>query len=186
MGILLFLILFLVFLFIVMPRFTGKKRTVEVRGLDGSVLSFSEEGVSWFKDGRFRFFRSSEIKRFSVEKLEEDVYELKIDDGREIITVPVSGRELQKLFTRSATGYTPAFPWLGTVLGALTGFLVADMIADSLHAAVHEDGKETEQPQPQDIGEQETLEDKVSRDFEENVADYDSDFDYGDFFDGDI
>ncbi|TCK04686.1 hypothetical protein [Phorcysia thermohydrogeniphila] len=179
MGILLFLVLFLIFVFLVMPRFTGGRKTVEVRGLDGSVLGFSEEGVSWFKDGRFRFFRSSEIKRFSVERLENDVYELKIDDGREIITVPVSGRELQKLFTRSDTGYTPAFPWLGTVLGALTGFLVADMIADSVHAAVHEEEK-------QDIGEQETIEDKVSQDFEENIADYDSDFDYGDFFDGDI
>jgi len=178
MGLLLFLIIFLVFLFFIMPRLTGEKRTVEVRGLDGSVLGFSEEGVSWFKEGRFRFLRSSEIKRFSVEKLEEDVYELKIDDGREIITVPVSRKELQKLFTRSDTGYSPTFPWLGTVLGALTGFLVADMVADSVHAAVH--GKEAE------AEEQESVEDKVSRDFEDDFTDYDSDFDYGDFFDGDI
>jgi len=184
MGILLFLIFFLVFLFVVMPRLTGGRRTVDVRGLDGSVLSFSEDGVSWFKDGRFRFFRSSEIKRFSVEKLEEDVYELKIDDGREIITVPVSQKELQKLFTRSNTSYVPAFPWLGTVLGALTGFLIADMIADSVHAAVHNEEKEPEQLQ--NLEKQETVEDRVSRDFEENFEDYDSEFDYGDFFDGDI
>jgi hypothetical protein len=171
MRIALFLVLFVVFILLVTSRLARMRRTVELGGLDGSVLGFSEDGVSWFRDGKYRFFRSSEIKRFSVEKLGGDVYELKMDNGREIITVPVKEEELRKLFTKVSGGYAPVFPWLETVFGVLTGFLVANLIADNVHNAF------LREQQPSEISKDDSV---------NSFTDYSSDFDCGDFFDGEL
>lgn len=147
MGIMLFSIFFLIFVLLIVPMLTKNTRTarepktVEVKSLDGSTLNFSDDGVSYFKDGNFKFFRKSELKRFSFEKLSEGTYEIKLDDGKEIVTVPVKKEELQKLFTRThapsgSSIYVSEFPWLGAILGTTTTFLLADILADSMEDAV--------------------------------------------------
>ena len=186
MRITLFLILFLFFIFtlVIVPTLmknNRRRRTVEIKGIDGSILNFSEDGVSYFKEGSFRFFRSSELKRFSFEKLDENTYEIKLDNGREIITVPVRKEELQKLFSRtqSPSGelYTPGFPWLGTILGTAAGFLIADLITDSIHEAVAHQAEEFHKEATDNHDEEKDY--TIQDDF----VDYDNEFDTGDFFD---
>ncbi|GAB6076063.1 hypothetical protein [Desulfurobacterium crinifex] len=194
MGIMLFLILFLVFILVIVPTLmknsrgtANRPRTVEIKGIDGSILNFSEDGVSYFKEGNFRFFRSSELKRFSFEKLDENTYEIKLDNGKEIITVPVRKEELQKLFTRtqSPSGepiYTPGFPWLGTILGTAAGFLIADLIADSIHEAVAHQAEEFHK-EDTDSTSLDNHDEEKNYTIQDDFVDYDNEFDTGDFFD---
>ena len=191
MRITLFLILFLFFIFtlVIIPTLmknNRRRRTVEIKGIDSSILNFSEDGVSYFKEGSFRFFRSSELKRFSFEKLDENTYEIKLDNGKEIITVPVRKEELQKLFTRtqSPSGelYTPGFPWLGTILGTAAGFLIADLIADSIHEAVAHQAEEFHK-EDTDSSSLDNHDEEKNYTIQDDFVDYDNEFDTGDFFD---
>ena len=191
MRITLFLILFLFFILtlVIVPTLmknNRRRRTVEIKGIDGSILNFSEDGVSYFKEGSFRFFRSSELKRFSFEKLDENTYEIKLDNGREIITVPVRKEELQKLFTRtqspSGEPYTPGFPWLGTILGTAAGFLIADLIADSIHEAVAHQAEEFHK-EDTDSSSLDNHDEEKNYTIQDDFVDYDNEFDTGDFFD---
>ncbi|MEO2069313.1 MAG: hypothetical protein ABGX27_07370 [Desulfurobacteriaceae bacterium] len=183
MGFLLFLILVAVIIFVVLPALKSNnlsknfnsRNVVEIKGLDGSVLNFSDDGVSYFKDGNFTFFRASEIKRFSFEKLEEDIYEIKIDNGREIIRVPVRKEEIQKLFKRTQSGYDPSFPWLSTILGTAVGFLIADLIADTVHEAFASQEEKSEEETKESI---ETENEKIT-DYDD--GDYEDFGDFGDF-----
>ncbi|WP_163329498.1 hypothetical protein GFV12_00390 [Desulfurobacterium thermolithotrophum] len=203
MGIMFFLILFLLFILIVVPlmksnrQTVSRPKTVEIKGLDGSILMFSNDGVSYFKDGNFKFFKSSEIKRFSFERLDENTYEIKLDNGSEIITVPVKKEEAQKLFQRtySPNGeltYTPGFPWLGTILGTAAGFFIADLIANSIHDAVahqqeNQEKNNSEEHEKDVSKETETDSDDKSRDYVDSegldFASYNDEFETGDFFD---
>ncbi len=188
MRITLFLVLFFVFIMVIVPMLMKKsrRRSVEIKGIDGSILNFSEDGISYFKEGNFRFFKSTELKRFSFEKLDENTYEIKLDNGREIITVPVRKEELQKLFTKtqSSSGklYTPGFPWLGTILGTAAGFLIADLLADSVHEAVAHQAEEfhKEDTDPTSLDNHDEEENYTIQD---DFVDYDNEFDTGDFFD---
>ena len=111
------------------------KNGVEVKGLDGSVLLFSDDGVSHFKNGQFTFLSRSKIESLSFEKESEEIYRVVIKgDGKEI-TVPVKKSELSKLFAKTTQGpapsYQPAVPWLGLILGTTAAFLAAELLEEA-------------------------------------------------------
>ena len=129
-----FLILFLILILFVFPLITEKRKVsrgtaVEVKGLDGSTLVFSEEGVSIFKEGEFRFFRKEEISELSIKK-EDGSFKFKLRAGNETVEVPVSQSEAQKLFVKSGSEYIPAVSWLPLVAGTVLPLLIFETLEE--------------------------------------------------------
>ena len=129
-----FLILFLILILFVFPLLTEKGKVsrgtaVEVKGLDGSTLVFSEEGVSIFKEGEFRFFRKEEISELSVKK-EDGSFKVKLRAGNETVEVPVSQSEAQKLFIKSGSEYIPAVSWLPLIAGTVLPLLIFEALEE--------------------------------------------------------
>ena len=174
MGVIGFLILFLILILLVFPLISKKEKisrgtVVEVKGLDGTVLVFSDEGVSVFKHGEFRFFRREEIKEISI-KREGNIYKVVLKAGSETLEIPVPEAEIQKLFVKRGESYDFSVPWLPVVLGTAVPLFLF----------------ETLEHNRADTGEEENHED-TQRDFDLSIPadDYDY-FDTGDWPDDDV
>jgi hypothetical protein len=154
LGILLTLLILIAIVLFVTVRKSGNstlkaKNGVEIKGLDGSVLLFSDDGVSYFKNGQFTFLSRSKIESLSFEKESEEIYKVVIKgDGKEI-TVPVKRDELSKLFEKTAQGptsyYQPAVPWLGLILGTTAAFLAAELLEEAVESFSHHEEESHDQ-----------------------------------------
>ena len=133
MGIMGFLTLFLVLIFFVFPMITKEDRTtegnvVEARGTDGSILVFSEDGISVFKNGEFKLLRKEELTELSVRR-EGNTYKLIVKTKKETLEVPVIPEEIWKLFKRNNGSVELAVPWLSFLLStAVSALLLEDYL----------------------------------------------------------
>ena len=179
MGIFLFFLIFLtLILFFALSR-SGRERKIEVRGLDGTVLVFTESGITYAGPGGVRFISSSSVKRFSVEKSPEG-YTVVIDDGSGEIRVPVAPEEVRKLFKKgsSPASLEPLFPYLPVLTGLSAGLLLGSFLSHT--PVIVESGKpEKEGSSPESDGKPEDLD---LGNPPENEFDY---FDTGEWFDDD-
>ena len=132
MGVMGFLILFLILILFVFPLLTkGRKvsrgTALEVKGLDGTLLVFSDEGVSIFKNGEFHFFKKEEITELSI-KREGEIYLISLKAGQNSFEIPVKREEVEKLFVRRGEAFDFAVPWLPLILGTTLPFLLFEGI----------------------------------------------------------
>ncbi|ADU96099.1 hypothetical protein Theam_0125 [Thermovibrio ammonificans HB-1] len=154
MGITLMLIILLIVVAIFLIKGSRKvatKRGVEVKGLDGSTLLFSEEGVSYFKNGEFTFLRHDQIESFSFEKKGGEIYEVVITGAGKEIRVPVRRADISRLFRTAHTGTVePVFPWLGLILGTAAAVLGAELLGHALASELEQSHNQNDQPQEED------------------------------------
>lgn len=180
MGVIGFLILFLILILVVFPLISKRERVsrgtaTEIRGLDGTALVFSDEGVSIFRHGEFRFFRKGEIEELSV-KREGDIYRVVLKARGETFEVPVKEAEVQKLFVKRGERYDFSVPWLPVILGTTAPLLLFETLE---HLENHVTDKR--------VDEEEENHQDTQRDFDLGVpaTDYDY-FDTGDWSDDDV
>ncbi len=178
MGVMGFLILFLILILFIFPLITKRNRVsrgtaVEVKGLDGTVLVFSDEGISIFRHGEFRFFKREEIKELTIKK-EGNSYRIVLKAGNETFEVLVPETEIRKLFSAEGKRVNFTVPWLPLILGTTLPFLLFETVE---HLEDHNRNDTSEHHQ----------EDNDHRDFDLGVPvnDYDY-FDTGDWPDDDI
>ena len=178
MGIIGFLVLFLILILFVFPLITKRERVsrgtaTEIKGLDGTTLVFSDEGVSLFRQGEFRFFKREEVKEFSI-KREENGYRIVLKAGSETFEIPVSETEVRKLFKTEGNSVNFTVPWLPLILGTTLPFLLFETVEHL------EDQNRNDTPEHQQ-------EDNDHRDFDLGVPanDYEY-FDTGDWPDDDV
>ncbi len=173
MGIIGFLVLFLILILFVFPLLSRREKVsrgtaVEVKGLDGTTLIFSDEGVSIFKQGEFQFFRKEEITELSL-KREGNAYRIVLKAQGKTFEVLAPEGEVQKLFIKRGESVDSPVPWLPIILGTTTPLLLFETLE---HLEDHEKDTETENtPRDPDLG--------------VPTTDYDY-FDTGDWVDDDI
>ncbi len=133
MGIFLFLIVFLLlilFFTLVRGKEVGSNEKVELRGLDGSSLIFTQSGVTFAGKDGIKFFSSSAIKRFSIERDGEN-FVIVVSDGTQEVRVPVSPDEVRKLFREKSPSshvLEPLFPYLPVLSGFTAGLLLGTLL----------------------------------------------------------
>ena len=178
MGVIGFLFLFLILILVVFPLISKRERVsrgtaTEVKGLDGTVLVFSDEGVSIFRHGEFRFFRKDEIGEFSV-KREGNIYRVVLKAKGETFEVPVKENEIKKLFVKREESYDFSVPWLPVILGTTAPLLLFETLEHLEHNRT-------------DTEKQEENYEDTQRNFDLGVpaTDYDY-FDTGDWPDDDV
>jgi hypothetical protein len=141
MGILLFLILFLILVLLVFPSIQrgrkGNEQSIEIKGLDGTVVLLSEDGVSIFKEGEFRFWRKEEIKELSFKKETDNTYILKLRTSNSYYEIPVRKEELSKLFVRGEGYPELSIPWLPVVLGTASSLILAEILSSEISQFSH-------------------------------------------------
>ena len=145
MGIMGFLILFLVLILFVFPIITKEDRTtegnvVEVRGTDGSILVFSEDGISVFKNGEFKLLRKEELTELSVRR-EGNIYKLIVKTKKETLEVPVIPEEIWKLFKRNNGSVEFAVPWLSFLLSTAVSALLLEDYPKTIEQNNFDDGE---------------------------------------------
>ncbi len=145
MGIMGFLILFLVLILFVFPIITKEDRTtegnvVEVRGTDGSILVFSEDGISVFKNGKFKLLRKEELTELSVRR-EGNIYKLIVKTKKETLEVPVILEEIWKLFKRNNGSVEFAVPWLSFLLSTAVSALLLEDYPKTIEQNNFDDGE---------------------------------------------
>ena len=101
---------------------TPRGNIIEVRGTDGSILVFSEDGISMFKNGEFKLLKREELTELSVKK-EGDMYKLIVKTKKETLEVPVTPEEICKIFKRDNGSLDFAFPWLSFLFSTATSTL---------------------------------------------------------------
>jgi len=144
MGVFLFLLLFLVLILLFFAA-KGSQKRVEIRGLDGSSLIFTEAGVTYAGGTGVKFISSSSIKKLSIEK-DGDIFKIYISDGVEEIVVPVAPQEVKKLFRAQGGGtFEPLFPYIPTLAGIAGALLIADALAH--RPVIVEKAEESSEPQ---------------------------------------
>jgi len=176
MGIFLFFLLFLVLIIFFLKSQSGGQKKVEVRGLDGSSLIFTDSGITYAGGTGVKFFSGDSIKKFSIER-EGENFVVVISDGREEVRVPVSPQEVRKLFRHSSqNSLEPVFPYLPLLSGVAAGFLLGELLS---HPVI------VEAKEPEGEKEDSHEEDETVREFDlgnppESEFDY---FDTGEWFD---
>jgi len=128
MGIFLFLIIFLILIFALRPVISGNGRdrgTVEVKGEDGTILLFSDEGISIFRNGEFHFLRKEEIGELSLKRVDSG-YILSLRTTNHCYEVPVKEEEVRKLFSGKGN-FEASIPWLPIALGTAVPLIFLEL-----------------------------------------------------------
>lgn len=128
MGVMGFLFIFLILILLVFPLLTkrgtiSRGTALEVKGADGTVLVFSDEGVSVFRNGEFHFFKKEEITELSI-KRKGKIYLITLKAGQKSFEIPAKQEEVEKLFVRRGDSFDFAVPWLPLIVGTTLPLLL--------------------------------------------------------------
>ncbi|GEM_PF-1942626 len=178
MGIFLFLLIFLALIILFTLSKGRQERKVEVRGLDGSSLIFTDSGITYAGGTGVKFFSADSIRKFSIER-EGESFVVVISDGKEEVRVPVSPQEVKKLFRQSSPNtLEPLFPYLPVFTGVAAGLLFGSLLSHPVIVEAKEP-KEEEEISPH---EEESVKEFDLGNPPEDEFDY---FDTGEWFDDD-